>query len=417
MSQNTSSEQVLTFKEFGLDGFASTLNKELISNNNLIDKLCEQYKILDIVSELTSDYFFQLSICDNAFKIDWIKGKFEEITGYPKEIITDLQKWISFIHPDDVHIVKNATVKVLSNSRSVTEYRFKSKTGEIKYLRDYTYPVWDEKQNKVTKIIGAVKDITETKLNEEALKISEQKLLNYSDELKALNASKDKLFSIIAHDLREPFSGIVGNLELLNDSISSFSKDEIQSMVQDSLECAKNAYMLLENLLEWSRIQGGNSHAEPTNLKLYDLAESAVKIFSTIISDKRISVINNIEKNLQVLADERMIHSVFRNLISNAVKFSSTGGKILISSILESDFVRICVEDDGIGISNENVKRLFCKDSYYSTPGTNSEKGNGLGLILCKEFVEKNNGKIWVESEIGNGSRFIFTLNHFDPHQ
>ena len=403
MSQNTSSDQVLTFKEFGLDGLASTLNKELISNNKLIDKLCEQYKILDIVSELTSDYFFQLSICDNSFKIDWIKGKFEEITGYPKEIITDLQKWISFIHPDDVHIVKNATLKVLSNSRSVTEYRFKSKTGEIKYLRDYTYPVWDEKQNKVTKIIGAVKDITETKETEE-------KLFKYSNELKVLNASKDKLFSIIAHDLREPFSGIVGNLELLNESIGSFPIEESQDMVQDALKCAKDAYLLLENLLEWSRMQNGKLQLNKTNFNLFSQAESAIKVLAGAITIKKLSITNEIEKDLRAFADEYMTFTVFRNLISNAVKFSNTYGKIRISSKSEMDSVKICIEDSGVGISAEDIKKLFRTETHHTTPGTAQEKGTGLGLILCKEFVEKNNGKIWVESAIGNGSRFIFTL-------
>ena len=408
--QNIYNNQKLFHNKYELKSIVGALKKDSVSKNELVAILCEQYEILDIVSELTSDYFFQLSLCDDSFHVDWIKGKFEEITGYPKEIIADLPKWISLIHPDDVHIVKNATKKVLSNFRSVAEYRFESRSGEIKWLCDYTYPVWDETQNKVTKIIGAVKDITATKLAEEALKESEQRLLNYSNELKTLNISKDKLFSIIAHDLREPFTGIVGNLELLNDSLSSFTKDETENMVQDALECAKSAYMLLENLLEWTRIQKGNSLAEPTNLKLSDLAESAVKLLTTAISNKRISVINNIDKNLQVLADERMILSVFRNLISNAVKFSADGGRILISSNLESDLVTICVEDDGIGISNENVKRLFCKDTHYSTPGTNKEKGSGLGLILCKEFVEKNGGRIWVKSEIHKGSRFIFSL-------
>jgi PAS domain S-box-containing protein len=412
MIQNTYTNQKELLEEDELKSLVSTLKKELATKNDLVAKLCEQIEILDIVSELTSDYFFQLSLCDDSIQIDWIKGKFKEITGYPKEIITDLQKWISFIHPDDINIVKNAAAKVLSNYRSVTEYRFQSRTGEIKWLRDYTYPVWDENQSKVTKIIGAVKDITASKLADETQKESEQKLLNYSNELKSLNSSKDKLFSIIAHDLREPFTGIVGNLELLNDSISSFTKDETQSMVQDSLECAKSAYMLLENLLEWSRIQGGNSLPELINLNLSDSAELAVKLLTTIISNKKITVVNNIEKNLQVHADERMILSVFRNLISNAIKFSAAGGKILIFSRSEEDFITICVEDYGIGISNENMMKLFIKDTYYSTPGTRNEKGTGLGLLLCKEFVEKNNGKIWVESIIGKGSKFIFTLNN-----
>jgi len=416
MEPNNSSDQILTFKEFGLDGFSSTLNKELVFTNNLVDKLCEQYKILDIVSKLTSDYFFQLSLSEDSFKIDWIKGKFEEITGYSKEIITNLQKWVSCIHPDDVHIVINGTEKVLSNQESCTEYRFKSKNGEIKWLRDYTYPVWDEKQKSVTKIIGAVKDITKNKKAEEAIIESEQKLLNYSNELKALNASKDKLFSIISHDLRGPFTGIIGNLELLNESINSFTKEESQNMINDSLKCAKDTYLLLENLLEWARIQIGNSHVEPTNLKLFSLAESAAQLFASAISNKKISIIFDIDKNLQVCADEYMIFSVFRNLISNAVKFSSTSSKIVLSSKSEFDSVTTCVEDNGIGISDKDKKKLFSTHTYYSTQGTDQEKGTGLGLILCKEFVEKNGGRIWVESEIGKGSRFIFTLNNSATH-
>ena len=398
------------FNEAELNDIISSLKQNSTIKNELVEKLYGQYNILEIISELTSDYFFQLSLCEDSFSIDWIRGKFEEITGYPKEIMTDLNKWLTFIHPEDVHIIKNATVKVQSNQRSVTEYRFKSKTGELKWLSDYTYPVWDEKQMRVTKIIGAVKDITETKFAEEALKKSEQKLINYSKELKELNTSKDKLFSIISHDLRGPFNGILGNLELLNESISSFTKEESKNMIQNSLKCAKDTYLLLENLLEWSRLQIGSIKLEQTGAKLLNIAESAVQLFSESISNKKISVRIDIEKNLQVSADEFMIFSVFRNLISNAIKFSTSGGKIIISSKSETDFVITCVEDNGIGISNGDINKLFHIGKHYSSPGTDNEKGTGLGLILCNEFIEKNGGRIWVESEIGKGSRFIFTL-------
>ena len=386
-----------------LQHIIGSVKQDLAVENDLAIKLCEENQILEIVSELTSDYFFQLSVDDGSFSIDWIKGKFEEITGYPKSLITDLQKWILCIHPDDVDIINNATANVLSNQRSVTEYRFKSKSGAIKWLRDYTCPVWDEKQKRVTKIIGAVKDVTDTKE-------AEEKLLNYSNKLKSINSSKDKLFSVIAHDLREPFTGIVGNLELLSESILSFPLEESRDMIQDALKCAKDAYSLLENLLEWSRIQTGKSKVNITDFNLLFVVDSALKIFSSLISNKKINIINIIDENLNVRADEYMTFSVFRNLISNAVKFSNAKGKIIISSKSEKDFVKICVEDSGIGISNENLIRLFCTDTHYSTPGTENEKGTGLGLILCKEFVEKNGGKIWVESEIGKGSRFCFTL-------
>ena len=251
---------------------------------------------------------------------------------------------------------------------------------------------------------AAVRSAAIRSASEEALKKSEQKLHNYLNELKELNSSKDKLFSIIAHDLRGPFTGILGNLDLLNESISSYSKEESQNMIRDSLKCAKDAYLLLENLLEWSRLQIGSLQVDLKNLKLFCLAESAIQLFATAISHKKINIIIDIDKNIQVYADEYMVFSIFRNLISNAIKFSNGYGSIIISSKYERDFVTTYIEDSGIGISNEDKKKLFCPDTHYSTHGTDQEKGTGLGLILCKEFVEKNGGRIWVESEIGKGS-------------
>ena len=162
--QNKTFDLGLTWKMSDITDVTGTSKKDLILKNNYVAKILERYEILDIVSELSSDYFFQLSLYKDTFKVDWVKGKFEEITGYPAEFVADLKKWVAVIHPDDVHLIENGIQKVLSNQSSAVEYRFKSKGGELKWLRDYTKPIWDEKQKRVTKIISAVKDITKTKV-------------------------------------------------------------------------------------------------------------------------------------------------------------------------------------------------------------------------------------------------------------
>jgi signal transduction histidine kinase len=238
-----------------------------------------------------------------------------------------------------------------------------------------------------------------------------KKLEESNQKLKHTNATKDKFFSIIAHDLRSPFNAILGLSGLLKDELESTKNMDVirnyNNMVDES---AHSLFSLLENLLQWAKSQQGRLEFSPTEFDFYTIMEANLKIFKSKTADKSVELNSLIEKNTIAYGDINMVDSTLRNLISNALKYTLKGGNILISSKIKNNQLYLSVRDNGIGIRKEDQKKLFQLDSNYSTTGTNSESGSGLGLILCKEFVHKNGGEIWVESKLGKGSEFIFTL-------
>jgi len=243
-------------------------------------------------------------------------------------------------------------------------------------------------------------------LHQQSIKLREQ-----SKELQELNASKDKFFSIIAHDLRGPLGGFMGLSEMIADTSLSFSPDEKQEMMLTLSQSARNIYNLLENLLEWSRMQRGNTVVAPEECSLKEMIFESTKILSEMSRTKQIDIAVNIADDHKVYADRNMISSVIRNLVSNALKFTPKGGSIGITAELtENNTSIITVRDNGIGMSRDLVSNLFRLDVNSSRPGTDGENSTGLGLHLCKEFVERNGGELWVESEPGIGSSFSFTI-------
>jgi len=230
------------------------------------------------------------------------------------------------------------------------------------------------------------------------------------EELKELNATKDKFFSIIAHDLRSPFTPLIGFTEVIIEDIDRYSKDDIKKIVGELKTSAETVFALLENLLAWSRLQRGIMEYAPKDTALEEIVAYNVFLFQPGADQKQITLRNLVQENTTVYADYNMISTVMRNLISNALKFTETDGTIEVSAKKDEQSVVIAVSDTGTGMSNKVVSELFRIDVKYSNIGTAGEKGTGLGLILCKELVEKNGGKIWVESEVGKGSTFRFTL-------
>ena len=229
-------------------------------------------------------------------------------------------------------------------------------------------------------------------------------------KLKELNAVKDKLFSIIGHDLRGPIGGFKSLIELLisdYDLSDTKSLIEILQMIQKS---ANSTYDLLENLLAWARSQRNEIVYAPEEIKLQETVSSTIGLFTELTQNKEISIINHIPENTVVFADKNMLMTVLRNLISNAIKFTPNGKQIQIASDQNDSEQIVTIKDEGTGISPENQLKLFKNTEHLTTYGTNGEKGSGLGLLLCKDFIEKHNGKIWVESELGKGSTFKFTL-------
>jgi PAS domain S-box-containing protein len=249
----------------------------------------------------------------------------------------------------------------------------------------------------------ALIDLTEYKRIEDSLKET-------NEELNKLNRTKDKFFSIIAHDLRRPFESLLGYSELLATEIETLSHEEVKQIGKGLNDNLKNIFGLLENLLNWSMMQRNMLEYNPKKINLYDLVNKIIGILSKGAEEKNIFLSNNIESGTPVFADVDMLRSVVQNLIINAIKFTQAEGQVIISSIEIGEFVEVCVQDNGIGIEQDNYFKLFNFGSKFTTDGTAGEKGTGLGLPLCKEFIERNGGKIWVESELGKGSKLKFTL-------
>jgi len=243
-----------------------------------------------------------------------------------------------------------------------------------------------------------------------ALKYANEKLRESEQRLIELNATKDKFFSIIAHDLRSPFNALISGTQFLKDCYSSLEKDTLDMVIDELHSSSKNVFVLLENLLEWAKSQSGNISYDPEALNLCALIKIVISVFTKNIKDKNIRIVNTVDPNLSVYADMDMIGTVLRNLCGNAVKFTTDGGSICFTSSDKGKFIEITVSDTGTGIPAEDIDKLFRIDTKYSKIGTAGEKGTGLGLILCKEFVGKNGGTIRIESVYGKGSRFIFTL-------
>ena len=260
----------------------------------------------------------------------------------------------------------------------------------------------------IMKIIGARVSAEIERIEvEEALKKSEA-------ELRESNSAKDKFFSIIAHDLKNPFNSLLGFSELLVSKFDELDKERQVKIFELINQTVKNTYNLLENLLMWSLTQRGLIKYKPVRINLKSLVIENIKIFQDIASEKQISIEKKSDTNQFVLADINLLSVIIRNLLSNAIKFTSNGGTVSISYGPNEEggqeTVLVSVTDSGVGIEADRLSKLFSLDENHSTEGTNIEKGTGLGLILCKEFVEMHNGRIYVESEVGRGSKFTFTL-------
>jgi signal transduction histidine kinase len=234
-----------------------------------------------------------------------------------------------------------------------------------------------------------------------------------SKKLTEVAVTNTRFISIIAHDLRSPFTSIIGVLDLLKESINDFSVSDIEKFVSIAYTSAVRTLTLLDNLLAWTILQNKAKNFDPVKINLRDLLYYETESFLTPAKQKNITLTYPIDPDLNVSADLQMVKTVLRNLISNAIKFTRPGGEIKISATESEHFVEISVKDNGVGISHEIQKELFKINESYKTAGTMNELGTGLGLVLCRDFIEMHGGKIRVESEPGKGSTFSFTLPHY----
>ncbi|MHC1737727.1 MAG: PAS domain S-box protein [Ignavibacteriaceae bacterium] len=251
--------------------------------------------------------------------------------------------------------------------------------------------------------LGIFTDITERKN-------SEIQLAKYATELKNANDMKNKLFSIIAHDLRGPFSGFLGLSDILTNELETLSNEEIRDFSSELNASLHKQFELLNDLLNWARLQREDFHLNTKMIRLTNLVSKVFELLSLLAANKEIKLRNDVPENLLVFADADMLKLVVRNLVSNAIKFTGSGGVVFVEAHDRVAFTEITVSDSGVGIVSKDLKKIFSEQITFTTQGTNKEKGTGLGLMLCKEVVEKHSGRIWVESEPGKGSNFTFTI-------
>ena len=258
-------------------------------------------------------------------------------------------------------------------------------------------------ENKDILWTGTLNDITERKT-------AEQEMIFNNQELHKLNAEKDKFFSIIAHDLKSPFNSIIGFSDLLVEEVGNKDYKNIALYSNIIKNSSVRALNLLINLMEWAQTRTGRMKFNPEYLEMNMIVNEIVLFCSDMALQKSIIITNDTLSMIPLYADKAMINTILRNLVSNAIKFTQPGGRINILCEANQNKVNISIKDTGIGISKSSIGKLFRIDTNYSTPGTINETGTGLGLILCKEFINKHKGEIWVESEPGQGSTFCFSI-------
>ncbi len=230
------------------------------------------------------------------------------------------------------------------------------------------------------------------------------------EELLKDKTSKDKFIYMIAHDLKSPFQGLLGIFDIITETFDELTTDELKKYLGYAKSSVKNLYQLIDELLEWSRFITGHIQFNPSKCNLFNEMMNVININKSFIENKKLTVINYLKENVEAYADETMVNSIFRILISNAIKYSRRGGTLLIDSQSSEGYIQISVADQGIGMDKDTQERLFKIGEQRALPGTENEIGSGLGLILCKAMVEINGGKIWFESEIDKGSTFYITL-------
>lgn len=320
----------------------------------------------------------------------------------PFEIEADFNYFKSRVHPDDLHLVEESIERINKlKTPDEIEIRIILPDGTLKWLEAKLVPIF--KDDKLVAVKGTNLDITERKNTE--LEISLK-----NEELQKLNVEKDKFFSVIAHDLIGPFNSIIGFSEHLMGQIEKKNFEKSKVFANIIHQSSKRAMDLLLNLMKWAQAQSGRMEFKPEYFEINAIVDEIILLMNDNAKQKSILITNTLPPSIQVNADKEMISTVLRNLISNAIKFTRSGGKIIITTKESQNELVVSVSDSGVGIPKERIDKLFSLSESFSTPGTLKEKGTGLGLILCKEFIGKNNGKIWVESVVGIGTTFYFSL-------
>lgn len=372
-------------------------------------RMRESQERFRLITELTTDcsYSFAVDAAQNLY-FEWSTASHREMFGEFSSSKKHRTMWDNNICTEFKSLLEMRISNLLMGRKDVSEYKIKDRKGNIRWIRDYAIPVFDNYENRVIRIIGAAADITETKAAEEELFLK-------TEQLKYLNVTKDKFFSIISHDMKNPIYGFKNLTELLEDDYENMTSDEVREIISAMRQSAGNLHSLFDDLVQWSKAQMGGLDYRPAEYNLYDISSEVIKSLQTELSSKEISVVNSIGINCHAKCDREMIKLVLRNLLTNAIKFSYRNSSIQLNCRIDAhnnknNTVEIEVKDFGIGINQSSIQKLFRIDQKVNSLGTANEKGSGLGLLLCKEFINMHKGAIWAESDEISGTSFKFTI-------
>lgn len=383
----------------------------------------DQNQLLLIIRDITEEKNSQEEILKSKIWLEQI-SQMAKVGGWEQDFIHNKNKWseitkeIFEVAPDFLpdqdnaiafckeDITREAILHTLKNAIHTgegfdIEAQIITAKGNERWVRAIGNATL--KDGVCVRLWGTIQDITKQKQIEEQLRQNEQNLIE-------LNGTKDKFLSIIAHDLKNPFSSIIGFSEMLQDEAKLRDVQRTEEFARIINSTATQTMQLLENLLKWSRSQQGKIAFAPRKLLLSEISKDVIGLVTDIARQKVISIVNQIPADLIITADEDMLKTILLNLLTNAIKFTRKNGTVELSASVSQGLVQIAVHDNGVGINAENQKKLFKIGSDFIMRGTNNEKGTGLGLILCKEFIEKHGGRIWVDSEPDKGSTFQFIM-------
>lgn len=369
---------------------ASTYERKVI-----IKKLKDSELRLSLALSSAKEGIWDWNIKNNELTVNDV---WSEMLGYDaKSFIPDVSSWKKRIHPDDIALTLENLEKHLSGESDIYEsiYRARKNDGSFIWILDHGMVVERDSENNPVRAIGTNIDITKQKETEL--------------ELEELVQTKNKIFSIIAHDLRGPIGSFMPILDILTSDIK-MEESEKKFFLEELKVSTKSTFELLDNLLNWSRSQTQSIKLTPDNYPIDVIIENIINLLKPIAQAKSIVLKNYSDDSFDVNVDMDTISLVLRNLIANSIKFSPENGQITVGAVKSGDMVNVFVKDTGVGMTDSVLNNLFKVKFNPSTRGTNNETGSGLGLVLCKDFVEKNGGKIWAESEVGKGATFTFSV-------
>lgn len=393
--------------EFNNKTFTVIIVRDITERKEVENAITESEEKYRNIIESIEDFLYTYERINNILKPVFFTSSVKKITGYSQEdFLNDSKLLVKIVHPDDLIYVKQK-FRALFKSRILNsdeiEFRIINRTGNVVWVRNKVN-ITRGINGKIQKVNGLINNITLRKKTEEDL-------IKTTDNLVKLNETKDKFISIVSHDLRTPFSSILGFTDLLltDEELTDIEKNQYIKYIRDS---SKSMLSLVNSLLDWTRLQTGRITIELERIDANSIIEKSINALSGAAFQKNIELISLVGNDVFIFADKELIGQVFNNLISNAIKFTNNDGNIIIS-VNPSDknrFLEFSVKDNGVGIKEEYLQYLFKVESKFTSEGTSGEKGSGLGLSLVKEIIEKHGGKIRVETEYGKGSDFKFTL-------